>query len=100
MHDIAFGRLQSPDLDQAEEFLTDFGMARAGGNEQASITLAKELGLAARKRVAILLAEPFTVHTAWADGRGNPRFKRYYGFITDAKGRDLEELIPDYAQAA
>ncbi|MEE2720463.1 MAG: catechol 1,2-dioxygenase [Pseudomonadota bacterium] len=29
VHDIAFGRLQSPDLDQAEEFLTDFGMVRA-----------------------------------------------------------------------
>lgn len=29
VYDIAFGRLQSPDLDQAEEFLTDFGMARA-----------------------------------------------------------------------
>ena len=70
-----------------------FGMARAGGNEQVSITLAKELGLAARKRVAILLAEPFTVHTAWADGRGNPRFKRYYGFITDAKGRDLGGVL-------
>jgi len=27
--DIAFGRLQSPDLDQAEEFLVDFGMVRA-----------------------------------------------------------------------
>ena len=29
VHDIAFGRLQSPDLDQAEEFLTDIGMVRA-----------------------------------------------------------------------
>ena len=27
--DIAFGRLQSPDLDLAEEFLADFGMIRA-----------------------------------------------------------------------
>src|SRR3989338_7795135 len=27
--DIAYGRLRSPDLDQAEEFLTDFGMVRA-----------------------------------------------------------------------
>ena len=27
--DIAWGRLQSPDLDVAEEFLTDFGMVRA-----------------------------------------------------------------------
>src|SRR6202012_5009988 len=28
--DLAFGRLQSPDLDQAEQFLLDFGMVRAG----------------------------------------------------------------------
>ncbi len=27
--DIAFGRLQSPDLDEAEEFLTNFGMVKA-----------------------------------------------------------------------
>ena len=27
--DLAFGRLRSPDLDQAEEFLTHFGMIRA-----------------------------------------------------------------------
>ena len=26
VRDIAFGRLQSPDLDQAEQFLLDFGM--------------------------------------------------------------------------
>ena len=70
-----------------------FGMARAGGDEQASIALAKGLGLAARKRVGELLAEPFTVQTAWADGRGNPRFKRYYAFISDAKGRDLGGVL-------
>jgi hypothetical protein len=29
VEDIAFGRLQSPDLDQAEEFLINFGMVRA-----------------------------------------------------------------------
>ena len=29
VRDIAFGRLQSPDLDQAEQFLIDFGMVRA-----------------------------------------------------------------------
>ncbi|MGB0629129.1 MAG: catechol 1,2-dioxygenase [Alphaproteobacteria bacterium] len=29
VEDIAFGRLQSPDLDEAEEFLVNFGMVRA-----------------------------------------------------------------------
>ena len=27
--DVAFGRLAAPDLDQMEEFLTDFGMVRS-----------------------------------------------------------------------
>jgi len=35
VRDIAFGRLQSPDLDQAEEFLTDFGMTRAARTKDA-----------------------------------------------------------------
>jgi hypothetical protein len=33
--DIAFGRLQSPDLDQAEEFLLDFGLVRAERTKDA-----------------------------------------------------------------
>jgi catechol 2,3-dioxygenase-like lactoylglutathione lyase family enzyme len=35
VRDLAFGRLQSPDLDQMEEFLTDFGMYRAGRTNDA-----------------------------------------------------------------
>ncbi|MCH2064665.1 MAG: helix-hairpin-helix domain-containing protein [Roseibacillus sp.] len=70
-----------------------FGIARAGGNEQASIRAAKALGIAARDRVEELLDQPFTVHTAWADGRGHPLHKRYYAFITGAKGGDLGGLL-------
>ncbi len=33
--DLAFGRLRSPDLDQAEEFLTHFGMMRAARTPKA-----------------------------------------------------------------
>ena len=33
--DLAFGRLRSPDLDQAEEFLTHFGMIRAARTPSA-----------------------------------------------------------------
>jgi catechol 2,3-dioxygenase-like lactoylglutathione lyase family enzyme len=33
--DLAFGRLRSPDLDQAEEFLTHFGMIRAARTPKA-----------------------------------------------------------------
>ena len=38
-------------------------------------------------------ADPFTVHTAWADGRGHPHHKRYYAFITEATGRDLGRVL-------
>jgi catechol 2,3-dioxygenase-like lactoylglutathione lyase family enzyme len=33
--DIAYGRLRSPDLDKAEEFLTDFGLVRSARTENA-----------------------------------------------------------------
>jgi len=33
--DLAFGRLQSPSLDQAEEFLTNFGLHRAERTKDA-----------------------------------------------------------------
>ena len=33
--DLAYGRLRSPDLDQQEEFLTDFGMVRADRTKNA-----------------------------------------------------------------
>ncbi len=70
-----------------------FGIAKAGGNEQTSIVEAMKLGKLATARVRELLRKPFTVHTAWADGRGHPEFKRYYGFITEADGRDLGSLL-------
>ena len=35
--DITFGRLQSPDLDVAEEFLTDFGMVKVDCQRQAGM---------------------------------------------------------------
>ena len=33
--DLAFGRLQSPSLDEAEEFLTAFGMVRSDRTKDA-----------------------------------------------------------------
>lgn len=70
-----------------------FGIAKAGGNEQTSMTEAKKLGKRATARVRELLRKPFTVHTAWADGRGSPQYKRYYGFVTEADGRDLGRML-------
>jgi len=70
-----------------------FGIAEAGGSAAASNSLAKGFGEAAAARVRELLEKPFTVHTAWADGRGDGRFKRYYGFVTTGDGRDLGEQL-------
>lgn len=64
-----------------------FGVA--GGGAEASIAQAREFGAQAARRVRELLARPFTVHTAYADGRGDSRYRRVYAFVTTAEGRDL-----------
>lgn len=66
-----------------------FGISGYGGTPTASIALAKSLGEAAAVEVRSLLAEPFTVHTAFADARGDGRYKRIYAFVTTAQGNDL-----------
>lgn len=66
-----------------------FGIFDHGGSPAASIALAKSLGEAAATEVRARLAQPFTVHTAFADARGDGRYKRYYAFITTAEGDDL-----------
>lgn len=53
------------------------------------IRLAKSLGEAAKVETVRVLARPFTVHTAFADGRGDARFGRVYAFVTTADGKDL-----------
>lgn len=67
-----------------------FGISKRDG----SIDMAKGLGERGGMRVRELLGAPFTVHTAWADGGGDGRFKRYYGFVTTGAGKDLAaELV-------
>ena len=58
-----------------------------------SIAQARGFGEAAGKRTADLLAKPFTVHTTFADGRGDSRFQRIYGFVTTADGEDLASVL-------
>lgn len=70
-----------------------FGISEAGGGARASIALAKGFGEASAKAVADLLAEPFTVHTAFADGGGDGKFKRVYAFVTTAEGDDLASVL-------
>ncbi len=71
-----------------------FGISNYGGSPGESIALAKQLGEAARQEVVQLLEAPFTVHTAFADGRGSARHKRIYAFVTTHDGKDLAtELV-------
>jgi competence ComEA-like helix-hairpin-helix protein len=70
-----------------------FGISEFGGMPQASITAAKGLGKTAAEEVVAALAKPFTVHTAFADARGNGKHKRIYGFVTTADGEDLAERL-------
>lgn len=70
-----------------------FGISGFGGSPKASITAAKQMGNDAKDFVIAELKEPFTVITAFADARGDGKFKRYYGFITTGKGEDLAERL-------
>lgn len=68
-----------------------FGIA--GGVTEESIAQAKGFGEQAAKRTRELLARPFTVETAFADGRGDSRFQRIYAFVKTAEGEDVAEVL-------
>jgi len=57
------------------------------------ILLAKSFGEAAKVETAKLLAKPFTVYTTFADGRGDGRFARVYGFVEAADGKNLSAWL-------
>ena len=66
-----------------------FGITEAGENPQDSIRIAKEFGAAASAETQKILREPFTLYTAYADARGDGKYKRIYGFIVTQNGTDL-----------
>ncbi|MBC7968146.1 MAG: thermonuclease family protein, partial [Fuerstia sp.] len=70
-----------------------FGISDAGGFTIASNELAKEYGKLAAAETARALARPFTIHTSFADARGDAKFKRIYAFVTTADGEDLGEHL-------
>ena len=74
-----------------------FGISREDSNE--SIKLAKQYGAKAYTFVKEQLKEPFTVHTAFANARGDDRYHRVYGFITTSKGDDLSTLLVHHGLA-
>jgi len=66
-----------------------FGITEARGTAAESIEFAKEMARMASAETRKFLSEPFTIHTSFADGRGDGRFKRIYAFVFDSRGRDL-----------
>lgn len=52
-----------------------------------------EFGEAATRRARELLEQPFTVRTHFADGRGDPRYPRFYAWVELSDGRDLGEVL-------
>lgn len=69
-----------------------FGISKVG-DSKASTKLALDYGAKATVETHQLLAQPFTVYTAFSDARGDPKFKRYYGFVVTADGRDLASAL-------
>ena len=65
------------------------GITRVKPDAVAAIEFAKELGRQATAETQAFLARPFTIHTSFADARGDARFSRIYAFVEDADGRDL-----------
>lgn len=57
------------------------------------ILTAKSFGETAKSETQRVLARAFTVYTTFADGRGDGRFDRVYGFVETAEGRDLSAWL-------
>lgn len=70
-----------------------FGIAEFGNSPEKSIGLAKQLGGDATAETARLLTKPFTIHTSFADGRGDSKYKRIYAYVTLADGSDLSGTL-------
>lgn len=66
-----------------------FGITAARPDPAESIALAKDLAKQASAETRRFLRKPFTIHTSFADARGDGKHKRIYAFVFDAGGDDL-----------
>lgn len=66
-----------------------FGITSARTDASESIPLAKDLAKQASAETRRFLRRPFTIHTSFADARGDGKHKRIYAFVFDAAGEDL-----------
>lgn len=90
---LEFHVTNKPDARRLREQRRHFGIAQFGGSYKKSSDLAKKLGEKGAEETARLLAKPFTVHTVYADARGDARYQRYYAFVTTSDGLDLAEVL-------
>jgi DNA uptake protein ComE-like DNA-binding protein len=70
-----------------------FGISGPAGKSAASIQQAKDFGKAAAEETARALSKPFTLHTTFADARGDGKYQRVYAFVTTADGEDLSARL-------
>lgn len=70
-----------------------FGITDAGKNNEESMKIALALAKEAADLTARNLHAPFTLSTRFSDCGGDPNFKRIYGYITLADGKDLGSLL-------
>jgi len=66
-----------------------FGITAIDPDSRKAISSAKGFRESAAKSVIDALSEPFTIHTTFADARGDGRYKRIYAFVTTSQGADL-----------
>jgi DNA uptake protein ComE-like DNA-binding protein len=59
----------------------------------ADILKAKRVGEEAKQETLRALSKPFTLHTTFADARGDGRYSRVYCFIETSAGEDLSERL-------
>ena len=63
------------------------------------ILIAKSMGVMAKSETFTQLARPFKVFTSFANGRGDRRFERIYGFVITADGKDLSSWLVSQGHA-
>jgi DNA uptake protein ComE-like DNA-binding protein len=80
-------------VDRLREQRRYFGITDVGENLDDSMRIAKDLAKGAADFTTKSLQTPFTVHTRFSDGAGDPDFERILGFITLADGKDLGSML-------
>jgi len=66
-----------------------FGITFIDPDIRVAVKIAKSFGESAHRFATTALSKPFSVHTAFADARGDGKHQRIYAFVTTGQGTDL-----------